>query len=158
MLSQPRNGDAADLQEAAEEEEVLKLEEEIEKMAQKVLEYRTTLPDQLTSNLSSLLAFQRPVLPTHLIDEVAEPETRTPPGPDSEAGVSQGPARENMGLSATDGPEEAEKIRLLKQKISSNACALPVILNRMKEYMARIDKLESSSGIIHPAFKRKRNS
>ncbi|KAL0309237.1 UNVERIFIED_CONTAM: hypothetical protein Sradi_5866000 [Sesamum radiatum] len=114
-------------------------------MAQKVLEYRTTLPDQLTSTLSSLLAFQRPVLPTHLIDEVAEPETRTPPGPDSEAGVSQ-------------GPEEAEKIRLIKQKISSNASALPVLLNRMKEYMARIDKLESSSGIIHPAFKRKRNS
>ncbi|KAL0412020.1 UNVERIFIED_CONTAM: hypothetical protein Slati_3791700 [Sesamum latifolium] len=63
MSSQPRNGDAADLHEAAEEEEVLKLEEEIEQMAQKVLEYRTTLPDQLTSTLSSLLAFQRPVLP-----------------------------------------------------------------------------------------------
>ncbi|XP_011093143.1 uncharacterized protein LOC105173171 [Sesamum indicum] len=158
MLSQPRNSDAADLQEAAEEEEVLKLEEEIEQMAQKALEYRTTLPDQLISTLSSLLAFQRPVLPTYLIDEVAEPETRTPPAPDSEAGVSQGAAREDMGLSATDGPEEAEKIQLLKQKISSNASALPVILNRMKQYMARIDKFESSSGIIHPAFKRKRNS
>ncbi|KAK4415932.1 hypothetical protein Salat_2700600 [Sesamum alatum] len=158
MSPQPGNDDAADLQEAAEEEEVLKLEEEVEQMAQKVLEYRTTLPDQLTSTLSSLLASQRPVLPTHLIDEGAETETRTPPGPDSEAGVSQGSARENMALSATDGPEEAEKIQLLKQKISSNASALPVVLNRMKEYMARIDKLESSNGIIHPAFKRKRNS
>lgn len=63
-----------------------------------------------------------------------------------------------MALSVTEGPGEAEKLQLLKQKISSNASALPVILNRMKEYMARIDKLESSNGVIHPAFKRKRTS
>ncbi|KAI3449190.1 hypothetical protein Pfo_005855 [Paulownia fortunei] len=158
MSSQPRNDDGSDLQEAAEEEEVLKLEEEVEQMAQKILEYRTTLPDQLGSTLSSLLASQRPVLPTHLVDEGPEPKIRTLPGPDSEAGVSQDLMRENMALSVSDDPEEAEKMQLLKQKISRNAAALPVVLNRMKEYMARIDKLESSNGIIHPAFKRKRTS
>ncbi|PIM99964.1 hypothetical protein CDL12_27537 [Handroanthus impetiginosus] len=158
MSVQPRNDDASDLQEAAEEEEVLKLQEEVDQMAQKVLEYRTTLPDQLNSTLSSLLASQRPVLPTHLVEEGWEPETRTVPALDSENGVSQGPIRDNVALSVTDDPEEAEKIRLLKQKISSNASALPVVLNRMKEYMAKIDKLESSNGIIHPAFKRKRTS
>ncbi|KAK6142815.1 hypothetical protein DH2020_023163 [Rehmannia glutinosa] len=127
-------------------------------MAEKILEYRTTLPDQLSSTLSSLLASQRPVSPAHFVDEGSEPETRTLPGADSEACASQGSTRENMALSAIDDSEEAEKIQLLKQKISSNACALPVVLNRMKEYMARIDKLESSNVIIHPAFKRKRTS
>lgn len=85
MSSQSLHDDASDLKEAAEEEELLKLEEEVEQMAQKVLEYRTTLPDQLTCTLSSLLTAQRPVL----VEEGPEPETGALPGPNSEAG-SQG--------------------------------------------------------------------
>ncbi|KAG8363320.1 hypothetical protein BUALT_Bualt19G0010100 [Buddleja alternifolia] len=165
MSSHTRNDDASELQEeeaaeeeAAEEEELQNLEREIEGMAETILKYRTNLPDHLTSTLSSILASQRPDLPTHLADEVSDPETRMLTGPDPEAGASQGPVRENMALSVSEDPEEAEKIQLLKQKISSNASTLPVILNRMKEYMARIDKLESSNGTIHPVFKRKRTS
>lgn len=54
--------------------------------------------------------------------------------------------------------KEAEKAQLLKQKITSNASAIPIVLNRMKEGMAKIDKLQSSNKVIHPAFKRGRTS
>lgn len=63
---------------------------------------------------------------------------------------------ESTNFPGTEDSDEAEKLQLLKQKIASNGTAMPVILNRMKEYMARIDKLDSSNGIIHPSFKRKR--
>lgn len=59
-------------------------------------------------------------------------------------------------------PEEersaADKLRLVKDKISSNFSALPIVLKRMKETTSKIDKLESYDGIIHPAFKKKRPS
>lgn len=54
--------------------------------------------------------------------------------------------------------KEAEKVQLLQQKITSNASAIPIVLNRMKEGMAKIDKLQSSNKAIHPAFKRARTS
>lgn len=89
MSSQLRSDDSQNLEEAAEEEELLRLEEEVEEMAQKILDCRTTLPSQLTSTFSTLLESQRPVLPTHLLEE-AEPQTRMVPRPDSDASVSKG--------------------------------------------------------------------
>lgn len=52
----------------------------------------------------------------------------------------------------------AKKIQLLKDKISSNVSAMPIVLKRMKECISKIDKLDSNNGIIHPAFKRKKTS
>ncbi|CAI9764846.1 unnamed protein product [Fraxinus pennsylvanica] len=100
-----------------EEEEVLKLEEEVEQIAQKVLEYRTTLPDQLNSTLASLLSSQRPIItPSSLSENGSEP------GPESEAGHNSGvPVESNIMASLVgEDQEEAEKIQLLKQKISRN--------------------------------------
>ncbi|KAL3615652.1 hypothetical protein CASFOL_041313 [Castilleja foliolosa] len=145
-----------DLNEAEKEEQVLKLEDEVEQIAQKVMDYRTTLPEQFRSTLSSYLASQRPVIPTRLVNERPGPEIRTLNGTISEAGVGEGLTRENVALSVTEDVKEAEKIQLLKQKMSSNTVELRGVLNRMKEYMGRIDKLGSSSVIIQPAFKRKR--
>lgn len=51
-----------------------------------------------------------------------------------------------------------EKIQLLKDKISSNASAMPVVVKRMQECLLKIDKLDSQNLAIHPAFKRKRTS
>lgn len=66
---------------------------------------------------------------------------------------------EGCGASlAGEVQKEAEKAQLLKQKITSNASALPIVLNRMKEGMARIDKLQSSKKVIHSAFKRGRTT
>ncbi|PIN22847.1 hypothetical protein CDL12_04443 [Handroanthus impetiginosus] len=142
MSTQPHNDDALDLQEFAAEEGVLKLEEEVQQMAEKILEYRTTLPGQLSSTLSSLLACQRPVLPTRLLNEG--------PGLDSIAGFSKG-----LEGSIELKHRQAEKIQLLNQKILSNALMFRIVLRRMEEYIGRMDKLASSDGIIHPAFKRK---
>ncbi|CAA0813621.1 Unknown protein [Striga hermonthica] len=155
MAARSRNEDALDLVEAAEEDEVLKLEEEVQQMAQKIFEYRAILPDQFSSTLRSVLASGKPVLMTRLDDEGTGPATPVLPWLDSEAGVCRGLRRENTELPVAEDMEEDDKIQLLQQKISSNTVVLPAVLNRMKEYMARIDKLESSDLIIHPAFKRK---
>ncbi|KAL2477822.1 hypothetical protein Fot_46836 [Forsythia ovata] len=154
MLTQTVNYDVREL-EKIEEEEVLKLEEEVEQIAQKVVQYRTSIPDEL----ASLLAFQRPVSTTHSGDGRFESKAHPAPGQESESGRSPGMGRHlESGTTASlvgDIQEEAEKIRLLKHKISSNTSIMPIVLNRIHEYMARMDKLESLKGIIHPALKRK---
>ncbi|KAL0425988.1 UNVERIFIED_CONTAM: hypothetical protein Sradi_1133600 [Sesamum radiatum] len=146
MSTQLRNDDEWDPQEAAAAEEVLKLEAEVQQMAEKLLEYRATLPDQLHSTLSSLLASQRPVSLARLSVEESGPEAGTPPQPDAEGGATQGLER----------TVEVEKIQLLKQKMSGNALTVPVVLKRMEVYIGKIEELASSDGVIHPAFKRKR--
>lgn len=141
--------------EAGEEDELEKLEAEVNEMTQKILDYRTTLPGQLKSALSSILAAQRPILQTHFDS-----------GPESEPGPSHDPnpdvvtpiGSDNEAL-LTGENQQIEKIRLLKQKISNNASMMPVVLKRMKDCMTRIDNLDSYNGIIiHPAFKRKSSS
>lgn len=65
-----------------------------------------------------------------------------------------------LGASSVQAEEEkeyAEKIQLLKQKLSNNASAMPNVLKRMKDCISRIDKLDSYNGDVHPAFKRKRS-
>ena len=49
--------------EEEEEEENEELERDVKQMAEKLLQYRTTLPDHLRSTFSSVLTAQRPVLP-----------------------------------------------------------------------------------------------
>ncbi|KAA8520627.1 hypothetical protein F0562_014883 [Nyssa sinensis] len=137
----------------SELEELEKLEADVKQMAQKILEYRATLPDQLKNTLASILASQRPVVATHL-EDWSEPGISGDPDPDA-AGL----AESGKGTSlAKEDQDTAEKTQLLKQKISSNVSAMPVVLKRMKECMSRIDKLDSCNGFIHPAFKRKRTS
>lgn len=68
-----------------------------------------------------------------------------------EAAKSSEPAT----LSESD-QKTTEKVRLLKEKISSNIALMPIVLNRMRECMSKIDKLDSSDQVIHPAFKRKK--
>ncbi|KAG6388313.1 hypothetical protein SASPL_153515 [Salvia splendens] len=160
MASQPRRDDA---QLAADEEQVLKLELELEETAQKLLDYRTTLPGKLSSTISSLLQSQRPVLPVPDADAGVNQDIDGDVKFNNSAAVIQFLAsclmRESTGLPVVADSDEAEKLQLLKQKISSNATAMPVVvLSRLKEYMARIDALDSSNGIIHPAFEMKRTS
>ncbi|KAG6391128.1 hypothetical protein SASPL_148879 [Salvia splendens] len=139
MSSQPRRDGGPVPQLAADEQEVLKLEEELEEIAQKLLDYRINLSGQLSSAISSLLESQRLLLPDLDAD-------------------AQDLMRDTAGFPVMADSDEAEKLQLLKQKISSNASAMPVVLNRLKEYMARIDALDSSNMIIHPAFKMKQTS
>ena len=48
--------------EAEEDLELERLESDLKQMAHKILDYRTTLPDQLNSTLRSILDAQRPFL------------------------------------------------------------------------------------------------
>ncbi|XVF33340.1 hypothetical protein REPUB_Repub17cG0160100 [Reevesia pubescens] len=126
------------------EEDLEELESDVKKMAEKVLEYRSTIPDQLKTTLDSILSSQRPDL--HGIDDGSEP------GPSGEHNADL----EEMELDKERRTEE--KIRLLKEKISSNISAMPVVVKRMKECISRIVKLDSCNGIIHPVFKKRRIS
>ncbi|XP_019159333.1 PREDICTED: uncharacterized protein LOC109156016 [Ipomoea nil] len=137
-------------EEEMEEEELGNLEEEVTQMAEKVAEYRATLPDQLKTTLASLLAAQRPALQMHF-DVASLPQ----PAPASDLGPVES---QTLGSLTEEEQEETEKVQLLKQKILSNASAIPIVLKRVKECMSRIHKLESHNGFIHPAFKRKRTS
>ncbi|KAJ1408578.1 hypothetical protein SESBI_23357 [Sesbania bispinosa] len=115
------------------------LESDLKEMAQKILEYRATLPDQLKATLLSVLDAQRPSLPQ--LNTGA-----------SEQNISRGES-----LSAPEDPETAKKLKLLNEKISSNCSAMPIVLKRMKDCIAKIEKLDSyNAAIIHPAFKRRR--
>ncbi|CAL5192634.1 unnamed protein product [Lathyrus oleraceus] len=109
--------------------ELEKLEYELKKMSQKILECRETLPDQLKSTLISVLDEQRSFLPQ----------------------ISPGTLEQNMP--SEEDPETAEKLKLLNEKISSNYSAAPVVLKRMKDCIAKFEKLDSAN--MHPGVKRK---
>lgn len=68
----------------------------------------------------------------------------------------------NAGHIASDedalGDQTFQKITLLRDKISRNVAALPIVLKRLRECMSNIDKLDSQNTFIHPAIKRKRTS
>lgn len=136
-----------------DEGELENLESDVNQMAAKIAEYRKSLPDQLTTTLASILTAQRPVVLPRF-DAGSEPGPSANSSSDARRPVESG----TTTLQAGEYKEYAEKIESLKQKLSSNASAMPNALKRMNECISRIDKLDSCNGIIHPAFKRKRTS
>ncbi|KAK6918390.1 hypothetical protein RJ641_016812 [Dillenia turbinata] len=121
------------LEGVSEVDDLEELEDEVSQMAERVLQCRENLPDQLKKTMASILALQRPVLVSNLMVQGSEP------GPNY-------------------GKETAKKVELLKEKITSNISAMPVVLKRLNMCISRIDKLDSFNGITHPAFKRRRTS
>ncbi|PQQ00787.1 uncharacterized protein Pyn_04540 [Prunus yedoensis var. nudiflora] len=128
-------------------EELEMLECEVKEMAEKILEYRATLPDQLKNTFASILAAQKPDFLN-----VSDPETSGAPN----SGAGQ--VASNKGALLADGDQTSEKLRLFRDKLSSNVAALPIVLKEMTECISKIDNLDSENIIIHPAFKKKRTS
>ncbi|CAL0304680.1 unnamed protein product [Lupinus luteus] len=126
-----------------EDSDIETLESDIKQMAEKVLLYRSTLPDQLNNTLLSVLAIQRPHFP--------QPSLSSKPSA-SELNIGSGESS-----SLPQDPEIAKKVKLLNEKISSNCSAMPAVLKNMKDCIAKFDELDSYNAIIHPAFKRKRS-
>ncbi|ONI23071.1 hypothetical protein PRUPE_2G168300 [Prunus persica] len=126
-------------------EELEVLECEVKEMAEKILEYRATLPDQLKNTFASILAVQQPVFLNG-----SDPGTSGAP--------NSGQVASNKGALLADGDQTSEKLRLFRDKLSSNFAALPILLKRMTECISKIDNLDSENIIIHPAFKKKRTS
>lgn len=125
--------------EDSDSEELERLESDLKEMSHKILEFRSTLPDQLKSTLLSVLESQRPFLRQF-----------------NSGASDQNISREGSSSTAED-PESAEKVKLLKEKISSNCAAMPIVLKRMKDCIAKIEKLDSyNAANIHQGFKRKK--
>ncbi|KAJ7962384.1 Eukaryotic translation initiation factor 3 subunit C like [Quillaja saponaria] len=116
-------------------------------MAEKIIDYRASLPDQLKNTFALVLATQRPLIP-----DVSDPGTFAGTKPDTAEQATPSKVRS----SAQEGQESAGKMQLLKDQISTNVSAMPVVLKRMQDCIAKIDKLDSYSEIIRPAFKRER--
>ncbi|CAI0470395.1 unnamed protein product [Linum tenue] len=132
-----------------EEQELDALAEEVQQMANKIRQYRATLPDQLKTALASLLSSQRPLVRGFDSSSSSHPGPSGKPAPD--ASTSALPTEEDQ--------HTAEKVVLLKDKVARNASSMPVALKRMRDCMSKIDMLGSSSnGEIHPAFREKRTS
>ncbi|KAF7826049.1 Packaging protein [Senna tora] len=127
------------------QEELEKLDSDVKQRAHTILQLRSSLPDQLKTTLASVLVAHTPLL-THTTGHSKIPS--------SDASEQEDLIGEKQ-LKLED-PETAKKVQLLKEKISSNASAMPVVLKRMKDCIARIEKLDSYNVAIHPAFKRKR--
>ncbi|XP_021653081.2 uncharacterized protein LOC110644561 [Hevea brasiliensis] len=139
-------------EEIVEVEEMEKLESEAKEMAKRILDYRATLPDQLKATLSSILSSQRPVLPEMDSGSNFGPSGKCNPGLGERVKASK------SALLAEGDHKIAEKVGILKDKISSNMSAMPIVLKRMKEFMSKIENLDSYDGTIHPPFKKKKTS
>ncbi|KAI5598644.1 hypothetical protein BDE02_02G146900 [Populus trichocarpa] len=135
-------------EEEEEAEELEQLETQVKQMAKKILEYRVTLPDQLKTTLALLLSSQRPILP--------DCDSGSDPGPSGELNPGGQEKSSRAALLTKEDRKTAEKVHLLKEKISSNVSTMPVVLKRMKDCISRINKLDSYNGSIHPAFKKKK--
>ncbi|KDP28637.1 hypothetical protein JCGZ_14408 [Jatropha curcas] len=139
-------------EEEVEAEELERLESEAKEMAKKILEYRSTFPNQLEVTLASVLSAQRPFLPSMDSGSDLGPAGEFNPGLEEQVNSSK-------PTSLTEGDQKiTEKVRLLKDKISSNVSAMPTVLNRMKECMSKIDNLDSHVGTLHPFSKKKKTS
>lgn len=79
-LDSPNHNSQQDEDEEEENYEVKNLEAEVNQMAEKILQYRSTLPDQLKTTLASILAAQRPVVLTRF-DDGSEPCPSSDPNP-----------------------------------------------------------------------------
>ncbi|KAI3829236.1 hypothetical protein L1987_03353 [Smallanthus sonchifolius] len=120
-------------------EELENLEEDVKLMAQKIADFRKTLPEQLKDTLASIISAQRPA-----IDDDSDP------GPSCNSDLD---VRTHLD---SEDREHAEKVETIKQKISNNASAMPLLVKRMKVCISRMDKLNSfKQETIHPAFTRK---
>ncbi|CAH1447944.1 unnamed protein product [Lactuca virosa] len=140
-MTEQRQPEGEAIHEVTDEiEELDKLEEDVNLMAQKIAEFRETLPAQLQNTLDSILSAQRPVN-FNLSDNDH--------GPSSNANQEEG-----VVALVEDDVAHTEKIETIKQKVSSNDSAMLSVVKRMKDCISRIEKLDSfNKGIIHPAFK-----
>ncbi|WCJ22801.1 hypothetical protein M5689_004868 [Euphorbia peplus] len=151
--SQPVTGDSETELEDIGDEELEKLEKETQEMANKILDFRANLPDQLKTTLTSILASHRPRVP--------DIDARLGPGLDRESNADSGEqgTSSQPALSTIRDQKTAEKLRLLKDRISRNISAMPNVINRVKECISRIENNEiENNDIIHPAVKKKRTS
>ncbi|XP_030541040.1 uncharacterized protein LOC115748630 isoform X2 [Rhodamnia argentea] len=126
----------------ASEEEIERLESDVSQMAEKILRYRTNLPDQLKQALDLLKSAER-------FDVTS---SRPGTSGDSDQGAGE------MSAAVARDAEMSKKVQLLREKTAANASMAPILLKRMKDCVSLIDNLstqEDSTIRIHSTFNRK---
>ncbi|XP_010907897.2 uncharacterized protein [Elaeis guineensis] len=123
-------------------------------MARRILNFRRTIPEGLVEAFSSRLVAQRPLLPPQL--GASSSPSQALVGADSGADVrAESELNEGTCLAEADRAM-LEKFHIFKAKTASNVAAMPIILKRLNECIARIDKLDQYNVNIHSVFRRKR--
>ncbi|KAJ4800184.1 hypothetical protein LUZ62_051430 [Rhynchospora pubera] len=118
-----------------EEVEIEELKSELNEMAQRIINYRKTVPDLLANALRSNLAAQRPVDPSSLEVTSSTKINKT----------EEGLFPEDVGIK--------EKMRELREKTERNLAAIPNQLKRLKECIEKLTEIEQLSVNVHPIFK-----
>ncbi|VYS44694.1 unnamed protein product [Arabidopsis thaliana] len=141
-----------DLNSLDSEEDLEKMESEVEQMSRKVSEYRKSLPSNLSN---SVISSRRSNFPN--IDSLGFRTTST---------VILFLASLEEPLVSRDGAhiggieqESRDSLIQLKERVYENIATVPLVVERMRESKERIDKSISFNGTtMHPAFTRRKAS
>ncbi|KAG0486213.1 hypothetical protein HPP92_008308 [Vanilla planifolia] len=116
-----------------EERQIEELEREVKEMAQKILDFRSIIPERLGDALSTRLAALRPNFPPVNESLVYQADTKLP---------------------ANGGDErQLEKFKLFREKTINSIAAAPLLLKRVNESLEKLNKIDSCNLNIHHAFK-----
>ncbi|KAG8044260.1 hypothetical protein GUJ93_ZPchr0137g29193 [Zizania palustris] len=143
----PASADAAVAREdEATEEDLAELESEMDGLGRRLLEYRRDAATRLLGAAASRLTSLRPLARLEVYDAVADVYI---------AEVATGQIGAATLLAEAD-KEKLEKLKIFKSKTEASIAAMPMVLKRMDESIARIEKLERLNVNIHTVFHTKR--
>ncbi|KAL5216730.1 hypothetical protein ABZP36_008131 [Zizania latifolia] len=142
----PASTDAAVAREDEGTEDLEELESEMDGLGRRLLEYRRDAATRLLDAAASRLTSLRPPARLELCDAVTNVCI---------AEVATGQTVAATPLAEAD-KEKLEKLKIFKGKTEASVAAMPMVLKRMNESIARIEKLEHLNVNIHTVFHTKR--
>ncbi|KAF7003056.1 hypothetical protein CFC21_018438 [Triticum aestivum] len=132
----PSSSTSLGADQAADEEDIEELEREVADLGRRILEHRRDAAARFIDATVSRLVALRP--PACLVEVPVEAQPAV--------GTSHAEAEQNI----------TEKLKLFKSKTEANIAAMPKVLERMNECVARMEKVEQLNLNIHPVFQRRR--